>query len=521
MSKRISRALLSISLIAVMVAFLLPPATATANSGEPGQTSSRTSQSTDKTKRREPPPFDRPPLSSGDSNSTNETATSPPKTSPTTTSRRGNSTSQPGSTSSSTRPNDSRTRPTDPDEDSVNGTDIDNPNAARTNQPPVMRRPTDSRSGNPEPQPRTKPVLRRPGDPDPATDPRPAEDERPRRQSGGQAGDDEIIRLDSTLVNIPVLVSDRSGRYVPRLRANDFYVYEDGEQQEVAFFGDEMVPFNVVLLLDVSPSVNDSQTEIRNAALEFIRQMRANDRVMIVSFDRTVHYLTDFTSNRRDLEAAIQNVRIGDGTSVYDAVYDVVARRLNSLDGRKALILLSDGEDTTSRRASYDSAVDLVEESDVLVYGIRYPGTNVNMRRTPNRDRDWDIPQIRLPFPWPRRRGGNFADSQSNLSGGGKTYATPAPQWSRRGGQGDFMADITTAGGGPVYDAEKIADLSRLTSRIAEELRHVYVLSYYPTNSLTNGGYRSIRIRVRGRDDIAVRHRRGYNARDFNARPGN
>ena len=75
------------------------------------------------------------------------------------------------------------------------------------------------------------------------------------------------------------------------------------------------------------------------------------------------------------------------------------------------------------------------------------------------------------------------------------------------------MADITAAGGGPVYDAEKISDLSRVASRIAEELRHVYVISYYPTNPLSTGGYRSVRVSVKGRDDIAVRHRRGYNAR--------
>ena len=75
------------------------------------------------------------------------------------------------------------------------------------------------------------------------------------------------------------------------------------------------------------------------------------------------------------------------------------------------------------------------------------------------------------------------------------------------------MADIAAAGGGPVYDAERIDDLSRLANRIAEELRHVYVISYYPTNPLSNGGYRSVRVSCKGRDDIAVRHRRGYNAR--------
>ena len=76
------------------------------------------------------------------------------------------------------------------------------------------------------------------------------------------------------------------------------------------------------------------------------------------------------------------------------------------------------------------------------------------------------------------------------------------------------MADITAAGGGPVFDAQNVGDMRGLASKIADELRHVYQISYYPTNSLTNGGYRAIRIRVKNRDDIAIRHRKGYNARD-------
>jgi hypothetical protein len=76
------------------------------------------------------------------------------------------------------------------------------------------------------------------------------------------------------------------------------------------------------------------------------------------------------------------------------------------------------------------------------------------------------------------------------------------------------VGDIAAAGGGPVYDAESVGDLTRLAIRIADELRHVYVISYYPTNPLSNGGYRSIRVSVKGRSEIAVRHRRGYNARD-------
>ena len=248
---------------------------------------------------------------------------------------------------------------------------------------------------------------------------------------------------------------------------------------------------------------------------------------MVVSFDRHMHYLSDFTNDRRELEWAIRRASLGSGTSVYDAVYEAVERKLRNIDGRKALILFSDGEDTTSSRASYDDAVHLVTESDVLVYGLRYPGTG---GRAGGRGRidPWPrspIPGVQLPFPFPfpfpRRRRGPFMPTNGTPDGNSAPPSGSPQSWPRRnGGGGDFMADITAAGGGPVYDAEKIGDMSRVANRIAEELRHVYVISYYPTNPLSNGGYRSVRVSVKGRDDIAVRHRRGYNARpNGTARP--
>jgi Ca-activated chloride channel family protein len=398
----------------------------------------------------------------------------------------------------------------------------------------VLRRPADSRNDGAT-QSSRPPVLRRPSDSQPS-DENNSQDVKvgkpyPNQQGSGtqqqQSGEDEVVKLESTLVSLPLLVSDRSGRYIPQLSANDFLLYEDGVQQKIASFGSEEVPFNVVLLLDVSPSVSGSIREIQDAAIAFVRQLREHDRVMVVSFDRNIHYLSEFTSDRRELEWAIRRASMGGGTSVYDAVYETVDRKLRNIEGRKALILFSDGDDTTSSRASYDDAVNLVSESDVLVYGLRYPGNGGGGGGGGRGGISWprnQIPRLPFPFPfpWPTpRRRGPFNMTGSTPSANGSGTSAAVQSWPRRrGGGGDFMKDITAAGGGPVYDAERISDMSSVANKIAEELRHVYVISYYPTNPLSKGGYRKVRVSVRNRDDIAVRHRPGYNARpNGSARP--
>jgi Ca-activated chloride channel family protein len=521
--------------------------------------------------RREPPPFDRPPVNeqSSDnasvstgrvpefdrpaSNSSGRTTTSQPSTGRTTASQPStdSQTQRPGVTVQRPEVNTGNTStrqstPNYPSQRYPSGgndterypannprttTDDRDPEPTYRSTPPVLKREKDSRNqgtnnGDSRGAP---PVLRRSGDNSQSsttndrtnqqtsspTNTRnyPQSGSSPSQQDDGQ---EETIKLDATLVNIPILVSDRSNRYISSLNAKDFLLYEDGVQQEVAFFGNERVPFTVALLLDMSPSVQGNTEAIQDAAIDFVRQLRSDDRVMVISFDRKIDYLTDFTSDRRILEQAIRSVSTGSGTSVYDAVYETVARKLRNVDGRKALILFSDGEDTTSNKANYDEAINIVTESDVLVYGLRYAsdnGGNVQVNPWPRSP----IPNIPFPFPWPfPKRRGHFAPS--NLTGQPNAAGSATPQWPRRGGRGgrngDFMADITEAGGGPVFDAQTVGDMRGLANKIAEELRHVYQISYYPTNSLSNGGYRGIRIRVKNRDDISVRHRKGYNARE-------
>src|SRR5262249_53759398 len=269
-------------------------------SSEEPATSQQQDTTTSQQKKKEAPPFDRPPLNSREPRSNN-----PPD-------RRADDSSssrqRPPSADSgwqpradSTRRGSNRQQPSpssDPDRSSAGG-DVDQDQNDRSGGPPVLRRPSDSRAGG---APRSSddkgrpPVLQRPGSQ--TRDEAETSAGRPNTsgKQQGTAGDDEVIKLESTLVNIPLLVSDRSGRYVPQLSARDFEIYEDGARQTIASFGSEEVPFSVVLLLDVSPSVQGSVQDIQDAAIAFVRQLRSQDRVMVVSFDRHIHYLSDFTN---------------------------------------------------------------------------------------------------------------------------------------------------------------------------------------------------------------------------------
>src|SRR6185503_16515058 len=130
-----------------------------------------------------------------------------------------------------------------------------------------------------------------------------------------EAGD--IVRVDTTLVTLPVSVSDRDGRYIPNLRKEDFRLWEEGVEQNVAFFSSVDKPFSVVLMIDTSGSTRYRLAEIQDAAITFVNQLRRDDRVMIVSFDDQIRVLSDFTSDRARLRDAIQRTEPGDGTKLY------------------------------------------------------------------------------------------------------------------------------------------------------------------------------------------------------------
>ena len=157
----------------------------------------------------------------------------------------------------------------------------------------------------------------------------------------------DIIKVDSNLVSVPVIVSDRQGHYIARLSAERFKLYDNALLQKIAFFDNAEEPLNVALLLDTSRSTQGVIDDIRKAAQNFLKDLGPQDRAMIVSFDYAVHRLSPLTNDRKVLEKAIKKAEVGEylGTTLNDAVREIAEKDFKPIKGRKAIILLSDGKD--------------------------------------------------------------------------------------------------------------------------------------------------------------------------------
>ncbi len=323
----------------------------------------------------------------------------------------------------------------------------------------------------------------------------------PAAQSNGpeEVSQGDIIRVDTTLVSIPVSVMDRDGKYIPNLRKEDFRIWEDGAEQQVAYFGSVEKPFTVALVLDTSGSMGRKNDEIHNAAIEFVNQLRPEDSVMVVSFDDRIRVLAEPTSDRYVLQDAIRRARGGQGTRLYDAVDMVINRYLNHIQGRKAIALFTDGVDTTSRSASYESTVRDAEELDALIYPIEY-------------DTYADV-NGGYGGTWPgRRHPRSMADILASIilggpmgGGGGPISGSSREDYERAD---HYLRDLARVTGARLYKADD-TNLSEQFHLIAEELRRQYTLGYYPKRTPQAGERRSIKVRV-SRPEFVVRARDSY-----------
>lgn len=275
---------------------------------------------------------------------------------------------------------------------------------------------------------------------------------------------EETIRIDSTLVTIPVSVISIDGKYLLNLTQKDFRLYEEETQQEITNFASVEVPVNIVLMIDTSRSTKFKIEDIQRAASTFIEQLRPADRVLVVSFDDKVRVQCEFTNDRNTLKQAIAKTKTGTGTKLYEAVNFVMANKLNGIQGRKAIVLFTDGVDTESKYGSGKQSMFDVEKNEVMIYPIQY-------------DTQEAIAAIL-----------NDNQPQKLLT---SQPTTEEFQLATR-----YLRGLAQRSGGRVHQAETLTNLNEAFALIAEELRHQYSLGYYPTHESQPGDYRRVRIEV-------------------------
>ena len=295
---------------------------------------------------------------------------------------------------------------------------------------------------------------------------------------------DDIVKVETNLVTIPVSVYDRNGLYIPGLRQQDFKIFEDGVEQEIAYFGTQDKPFTVALLLDTSPSTQYKIDEIHRAAASFVDHLGPQDSVMVIEFNSSVKVQTEPTKDREKIRKAIYKAKFGQGTSLYNAVDEAVRKRLGSISGRKAVVLFTDGVDTTSRKNSYDGTLAYAEESDSLIFPIYYN----TFGDTP--------PQYSI-------------SNDPDYIGGPPVLIAGTTREEYALGK-KYLDDLADATGGRVFRPEATpGGLTAAFEGIAEELRRQYNIGYVPSSEGTVGQRKQIKVRV-DRPNLVIRSRDSY-----------
>ena len=272
------------------------------------------------------------------------------------------------------------------------------------------------------------------------------------------------FRAGVDVVSLNVTVTDRDQRFVTDLEQGDFVVFEDGVQQEVAFFTRTQLPIALALLIDTSASMDERMSTAQEAAIGFSQRLRPEDLAEIIDFDSRADVLQDFTNDVDKLEDAIRRTSAGGSTSLYNALYvslkDLTKAPLREADVRReAIIVLSDGEDTSSL-VSFEEVLELAKRSETAIYSIGLKADD-GRSRTGFREADFVLRQL---------------------------------------------AQET---GGQAFFPDRVGKLDNIYQQISEELSSQYSIGYISANPLRNGQWRRIVVRA-DRKDVRARTKQGY-----------
>jgi Ca-activated chloride channel family protein len=276
---------------------------------------------------------------------------------------------------------------------------------------------------------------------------------------------DQTYRVSVDLVNVLCSVFDRdTNTFVTNLTRDDFSVYEDGRKQEIKNFARETnLPLTIAMLIDTSDSVAPKLKFEQQAAISFFQSVlrEKNDRALLVEFDTGVTLLQDFTKDPNKLINEIRRLKAAGGTALYDAIYMICDEKLIRESGRKAIVILSDGDDESSN-ATIEQATEMALRAETTIFVI-------------------------------------------SITKGGFFGVQGSPQ-------GDAaMKEITRVTGGKVFFPFKLEDLEDSFRQISQELRSQYNIGYYSTNTARDGSYRKLDIKI-SEGNLKPSHRKGYYA---------
>ena len=283
--------------------------------------------------------------------------------------------------------------------------------------------------------------------------------------SGADTGDIPRIRVGTNEVNVVFTVTDKHGKRVTDLKQGDFRIVDDNKSAEEirSFHAETNLPLQVGLLIDASNSVRDRFKFEQESAIEFLNQtVRRNfDQAMVVGFDATPEVTQDFTDDTEKLAHGVRELRPGGGTALYEALYyawrDKLLKQAQAGPTRRAIILLSDGEDNLSH-VTREEAIEMAQRAEAIVYTI-----------------------------------------STNVSG-------------TKGAGDKVMERIADATGGRAFFPFQIRDVANAFAEIQDELRSQYAVSYKPADFKADGHFRTIEIVASDRKNFRVRARRGYYA---------
>jgi VWFA-related protein len=342
-----------------------------------------------------------------------------------------------------------------------------------------------------------------------------------------EVGEGDVVRVETQLVSVPTVVTDRNGRPVAGLRSENFSVFEDGRPQRVTNFATTEAPFEIALLLDTSGSTREELGLIREAAKAFVGALRSGDRVAIVAFNNAsqngaavaaVEVLSALTSDRQLLSNAIDNIGTSNGTPFYDAlgrIADQVFRDppREEVRGRRAIVALTDGVDSSSN-SGYDDARAKLLRAGLASYFIQVNTEDYVEDRLLKDCQDdgrlslsaKQLERFRTLFV-PKAQKEDYQDFCR--LGQFERMDISRQLYNLARGEMNAMAKDS---GGKNFAAVTLQDARAAFAQVANEIGTQYSLGYYPSNKIHNGQFRRIKVELRNVKDASARAREGYYA---------